>query len=74
MSREINIATIREDKLYNIVVKNLSDEFEYYVAKGSNIKFYHGIVRIEDESGKVTICDVNRMIAYSQEKEKGNEK
>lgn len=53
--------------LYDVYVKNVKGEIEHYIAKGSNMKFYHGIVRVEDENGIVVICDVNRFTAYSQE-------
>ena len=63
-----------KNPLYDIYVKNLKGDIEHYIAKGSNMKFYHGIARIEDEFGKVVICDINRMIAYSRVEENNNEK
>ncbi len=62
-------ADCTDDKnpLYDVYIKNVKGDIEHYIAKGSNMKFYHGIVRVEDENGKVVICDVNRFAAYSQE-------
>lgn len=65
-----NIVTVCADNtnpLYDVYVKNVKGDIENYIAKGSNMKFYHGIVRVEDENGKVVICDVTRFTAYSQE-------
>lgn len=56
-----------KNPLYDVYVKNVKGGIEHYIAKGSKIKFYHSIIRIEDVNGKVIICDVDRFIAYSQE-------
>lgn len=56
-----------KNPLYDVYVKNVKGDIEHYIAKGSKIKFYSGILRIEDENGKVVICDVDRFTAYSQE-------
>lgn len=56
-----------KNPLYDVYVKNLKGDIEHYIAKGSKMKFYHSIIRIEDVNGKVIICDVDRFIAYSPE-------
>lgn len=56
-----------KNPLYDVYVKNVKGDIEHYIAKGSKIKFYHSIIRVEDVNGKVIISDVNRFTAYSQE-------